>query len=286
MHVWMLTQDREFETQEELEAVLSEYMVPGQKPNFPEPTQPWHQAQDVAYEGWREETPARRTKAARQALKISPDAVDGYLLLAHDADAWDEAAQLWQAAVAAGDRLIEPYDFFTQDPEAFWGIVITRPYMRARFALGYALWQQERRAEAQTQFEELLELNRNDNQGARYVLVALYLEEEDHAAARRVMDTYSPDMLCYWDYNRALWHFQRQGTAPRAETYLDQALDANPHVPALLLGDRPIASPELMMVVPGEESEAVEYVQIYRRAWTTTPGALDWLREISVKRET
>lgn len=281
MHVWMLTQERDFETQEELEAALSKFMIPGEKPNFPEPTQPWHKAQDLVYEGWDEEAPPRRRKTAHEALKISPDAVDAYLLLAHDADTWNDASQLCQDAVAAGERLIEPFDFFAQDPEAFWNVVITRPYMRARFALGYTLWRQDRRDEARVHFDDLLELNPNDNQGARYVLVALYLEEENHADSRRVMDTYSPDSLCYWDYNRALWHFQRRGDAARAEERLEQAIESNPQVPEFLLDDRAIPSRELMMVVPGEESEAIEYVQIYRRAWTTTSGALDWLREVS-----
>lgn len=276
LHIWVLTQEREFDSQEEFEAFLSRYMVPGQMLEFPEASQPWHKAQDLAYKGWQEESPHKRGQIAREALAISRDAVDGYLLQAHDAASWEEAVERCNQAVAAGERLLGP-DPFTEYEDHFWHAAITRPYMRARFALGYALWRQGKRAEARTHFEALLDVNPGDNQGARYVLVALLLEQEEDEEARRVMDRYARDTLCHWAYNRALWQFRRRGDHPHAQQRLLRALALNPYVPPLLLGEQQVPSWELEVIEPGDETEAIEYVQLYKDAWGMTPGAVEWL---------
>lgn len=279
LHIWVLTQDREFGSDEEFEAFFSPYMSQGEQPHFPEPTLPWHKAQDLAYEGWEEKSAVQRRKIARQALEISADAVDGYLLLAHDAASWQEAAQFCAQAVAAGEHLMGPDPFQAYADGGFWGAAITRPYMRARLALGYALWRQGERAEAQAHFEELLHLNPGDNQGARYLLTAVLIEQGREGEALRVMNRYPQEALCHWAYNRALWQFRRRGDHPAACRQLERALSLNPHVPALLLGRQPVRSWELKIVEPGERSEAQEYVQLYHGAWSMTPDALQWLEQ-------
>ena len=156
-------------------------------------------------------------------------------------------------------------------------MTITRPYMRARFALGYGLWRQGKRAEAQAHFEELLRLNPEDNQGARYVLVAVLLEQGKDEETRRVMDRYGRDALSHWAYNRALLQFRQRGAHPSARRRLKRALSLNPYVPPLLLGQQQLRSGELRFIAPGDEDEALEYVQLYKDAWAMTPGALEWL---------
>ncbi len=277
LHIWVLTRQRWFDSQEELQEFLALYMSAGKKPHFPEPTQPWHQAQDLAYKGWEQESAQQRHQIALQALEISPDAVDGYLLLAHDAASWQEAARLCTQAVTAAERLLGPDPFHTYADGKFWEEVITRPYMRARLALGYALWRQGERAEAQAHFKELLRLNPTDNQGVRYLLVAVLLEQERDSEAQRLMQQYAKDIFCYWAYNRVLWHFRRRGDHPAAHRQLDRAQFLNPHVPALLLGRQPVHSWEIFIVEPGKQSEALDYVLLYRDAWAMTPGALEWL---------
>ena len=275
MQLAVLTEEEEPESEEELEALISRYMVPGRKPKFPPPTRPWHQAQELAYQGWEQRSKRRRTESARRALEVSPDAVDGYLLLAHDAPSWEKATDFCAEAVAAAERLLGP-DFLTEYKDGFWGVALTRPYMRARFALGYCLWRQEKRAEAVTHFRDLLALNPNDNQGARYVLVAVLLELGEEREAQQVMSRYSRDILCHWAYNRALLEFLRRGDQRRARRRLEQAFEKNPLVPVFLLSRERIRSYELDMVRAGEKGEAIEYQHLYGDAWAMTEGALAW----------
>lgn len=278
MHLHVLTEEREPESREELEALVSQYMVPGRKPNFPPPTLPWHQAQDLAYRGWEQRSERKRADFARRALQVSPDAVDGYLLLAHDAPSWEEAVGLSTQAVAASERLLGP-DFLTEYKGDFWSMSITRPYMRSRLALGHCLWQQGQRVEALTHFRDLISLNLNDNQGVRYVLVATLLELGEGREAQQVMARYSRDPLCHWAYNRALIEFRRRGDQRRTQRRLTQAFEKNALVPIYLLGKKRIRSYESDFVEPGEETEALEYRHLYGDAWTMTEGALAWLEQ-------
>lgn len=278
VHLYVLADEEEFESQEELEMFLSQYMVPGRKPNFPPPTQPWHQGQDLAYQGWEQRSERKRANFARRALEASPDAVDGYLLLAHDAPSWEEATDFCTQAVAAAERLLGP-DFLTEYKDEFWGVALTRPYMRARFALGYCLWRQEKREEALSHFRGLISLNPDDNQGARYVLVAILLELREEREAQRVMSKYSRDVLCHWAYNRALIEFRQRGDQRRAQRLLRQAFEENALVPAFLLGRKRIRSYDSAMVEAGERSEAVEYQHLYGSAWAMTGGVLAWIEQ-------
>jgi hypothetical protein len=73
LHIDALTPEGGFSSEEELNALLEKYLSPGKKPKFPKPKEPWHQAQEIAYQGWDENSVSKRTKAAQKAIKISPD---------------------------------------------------------------------------------------------------------------------------------------------------------------------------------------------------------------------
>src|SRR6266508_4137939 len=116
------------------------------------------QAQDLMYEAF-EAQGGRRVALAREALEISPDCADAYLLLAEEtASSVEEARELLEQGVAAGERALGP-EPFDEDVGHFWGILETRPYMRARAALAETLWALDRREEAVEHQRELLRLN-------------------------------------------------------------------------------------------------------------------------------
>lgn len=278
MHFYVMAQERGgFETEEELQAFIEQYMPVGEQPRFPPPSKPWHQAQDLAYRGWGERTAGKRRAIARKALKISPDAPDAYLLLAHDAPTWEEAEALCAQAMAAGERLMGP-NYREEFEGGFWDVAITRPYMRARFALGYCLWKQGRMEEAASHFRALLLLNPNDNQGARYVLLAIWLESQKDREARGLISQYVFDESCFWAYNRALLAFRQFGNSPRARRALERALLTNWFVLLYLLGLQRPPRRKDPYIMRGSPTEAVEFLSLYEKAWQSTPGALDWLR--------
>jgi len=72
-----------------------------------------------------------------------------------------------RAQAAAQERTIgDPAHYRS----AFWGDVDSRPFMRALHGRGLCLWRQGQVDEARLVFAWMLELNPNDNQGARFIL--------------------------------------------------------------------------------------------------------------------
>ena len=133
---------------------------------------PLEQAQDLMYQAFEEGDERRRVELARQALALSPDCADAYVLLAEHAPNRKEALALYEQGVAAGERALGP-EVFERDAGHFWGLLETRPYMRARLGLALQLWTAGRRDEAVTHLQDMLRLNPNDNQGVRYTLASL-----------------------------------------------------------------------------------------------------------------
>jgi tetratricopeptide (TPR) repeat protein len=234
------------------------------------------EAQDLMYEAF-DASGGRRAALARQALAISPDCADAYLLLAEEtAASLEEARRLLEQGVAAGERALGP-EPFEEDVGYFWGLFETRPYMRARAALAETLWALDRRDEAVGHHRELLRLNPNDNQGLRYLQAAWLLWLEAYDELEALFAAYEDDAAAALAYTRALAAFRRAGPSPDARRFLDKARVMNPHVTAYLTGQK--ALPERLpdSVGFGDESEAVDYASGAGTLWASVPGALAWL---------
>src|SRR5436190_17875479 len=168
------------------------------------------EAQEVMYEAFDARGP-RRAALARQALAISPDCADAYLLLAEEtASSLEEARGLLEQGVAAGERALGP-EPFEEDVGQFWGILETRPYMRARAALADTLWALGRREEAVEHQRDLLRLNPNDNQGVRYRQAEWLLWLESYEELDELLAAYEDDGAAAFGYTKALAAFRREG---------------------------------------------------------------------------
>jgi hypothetical protein len=240
------------------------------------PGGPLDEAQQIMYSAFDERSPAKRAALARKALGRSPDCADAYVLLAEQADSAKEALHLYEQAVAAGERALGPRAF-REDVGHFWGLLETRPYMRAREGLAVALWSAGRREEAAAHARDMLRLNPNDNQGVRYTLAAWLLDLGRDDELARLLDQYDEGTAA-WAYNRALLAFRRHGDSAEAGARLAEARKANPHVPDYLVGRTPLPSEQPPYYGLGDDNEAVIYVGGALSAWRSTPGALAWLR--------
>lgn len=240
------------------------------------------QAQQLMYQAWETEHPARRLALAHEALALSADCADAYVLLAEDeADTAERALTLYGQGVAAGERALGPA-YFQENAGRFWGLLETRPYMRARIGLANTLWLVDRRAEAVGHYRELLRLNPGDNQGARYALLNLLLENGDDDGARALLSQYD-DGLAEWQYTRALLEFKRGGAGPAAQRHARSALAANAQVPAYLAGRQRLPSQLPARMGVGDDSEAQHYAARYLSVWRRVPGAVEWLAGLAAQ---
>jgi tetratricopeptide (TPR) repeat protein len=234
-----------------------------------------HEAQELIYDAW-EMVDRRDTIAlAWQALRISPDCADAYVILAESARAPDRALELYRKGLAAGERALGK-EAFERDVGHFWGMLETRPYMRARAGLAQSLWERGRYDEAITHWRDMLRLNPGDNQGIRYILASrlLYLDRDAETAA--VLRQY-PEATANLTWIEALLLFRAGGDNAKSRRALDVALRSNPHVPAYLFGQKrlPRRLPEYTSW--GDEREAIWCAAENMKAWKTTKGAIAWL---------
>ncbi len=237
---------------------------------------PLKKAQDIMYDAWEVTDPKRRVALARRALEISPDCADAYALLAEEiASSLTEALNLYRQGVEAGERALGK-DAFEEDVGHFWGILETRPYMRARAGLAECLWASGKHDEAIQHYKDMLRLNPNDNQGIRDLLMPRLIEMERDEEAEVLFKEYH-DGMASWIYSRALLDFRKMGDSEISRKSLAAALKRNKHIPPYLLGRKkmPRFLPEYYS--PGDESEAIFYTKENLEAWKITPGALEWL---------
>ena len=281
-----LIEGQDFQSIDEANAFMQQLLRDNQgRIPHPEPTTPLEQAMEVIYAAQEESSPHRRVALARQALDLSPDCAEAYNLLAAEEPDPSQQFRLLEQGVAAGERAIGEANFKEWESEGmFWGVVETRPYMRALAGVAELTWLlQEDRARAIAIYQRMLVLNPNDNQGVRYALSTCLLEEntpQAREALRELLSQFPDDAAANWAYNRALLLFQAFGHATdEADQALKQALAANRHVPALVSGQKRLPKAMPRYIGFGNENEAVEYVAFAQRAWMQTPGALEWLRQ-------
>lgn len=273
-----LLDEQQFGSLEEANAFLQRTLAEGGPPSRP-PRTPLEEAQDLLDEAW-EATGQRRVDLARQALQRSPDCADAYILLAEvTARTPEEVLALYGQAVAAGERAVGD-GRFVEEVGHFWGLIATRPYMRARVGLARTLWALGRRHEAIMHYADMLRLNPNDNQGVRDLLLAALLAVDDTARAQELLRQYD-DASAAWAYGQALVSFRLEGDSTAARRHLREALRTNPHVPTSLLGRQrsPKERPPFYSV--GSAEEAVLCAEEQMAAWQAAPGALEWLAGVA-----
>jgi tetratricopeptide (TPR) repeat protein len=262
---------------EEADAVLGSRLGPGGPDADAPPESDLERAQELLYDAWEQPGRRKRVSLARKALALSPDCADAYVLLAEETAGSPEAARpLYERGVAAGERALGEASF-RERVGAFWHLLETRPYMRARAGLAEALWASGERDAALAHFRALLRLNPGDHQGNRYRLLAALLEAERDGEATRLLGEYREEASAAWAYGRLLLAIREGGADRPARRHLERAVRANPFVPAYLLGVQRLPRRPPAYVGMGDDAEAQDYVLSYGQAWLGTPGALDWL---------
>jgi tetratricopeptide (TPR) repeat protein len=242
-----------------------------------------HQAQTVMYDAW--ETPNRkqRTTLAHKALELWPDCADAWALLAEEtATTQEQALEFYRRGVLAGERAIGQ-SAFKQDVGHFWGLLETRPYMRARCGLAEVLALLGRHAEAIAHYHDLLRLNPNDNQGIRYLLLHTLVGNERNDEAEALLIEFD-DGTAEWLYAKALLAFRRQGRTPQTDALLKEGLAANALAPDFLLGRKRLPARLPDCIGFGDRDEAVALAAAYKTVWQQTPGAVDWLKALADNR--
>jgi tetratricopeptide (TPR) repeat protein len=267
----------EFVTKEDVNALAASLTGPSAREGLSDAeADAKDEAQQIAFDAMDAPTEAQARRLAKRALKLDPDCVDALIVIV-DLDAHTERERLegLQRAVAAGERSLGD-KFIRENTGHFWMLIETRPYMRALEVLAQAYRVHGMRADAIGNYEKMLRLNPNDNQGVREPLLGLYLEYGDLKSAARLLKQYEEDGSAGLAWGRVLERFLA-GDPEGAAAALKGARRANPHVELFLTELKPLPKelPELFSV--GSEGEAVMCLNYMGGAWAEHGEAVRWL---------
>lgn len=229
---------------------------------------------EAAYDA---DSPREAVALARQALETDPHCVDALMLLAQwDAPGQSARLDYLQTAVDAGEKQLGP-GYLEQNAGHFWGLIETRPYMSALTALAIAYKDNKQPRRAIELLEKTLHLNPNDNQGNRFLLLTLYLEQNRHNDARTLLDRYSDDLSAFMRYSQLLLDYVTEGDTPQTRKQRQAAKSYNKYVPQYLSGRK-----KLPKIMPdyyglGDRNEAIVYAADNRNLWRQVMGAIPWL---------
>jgi hypothetical protein len=276
MDIHRMIESRDFSSTDELQEFLNNNVVGKEIPHQADMT-PLEQAQDLVYDAF-ECRGRKQIQLARKALEICRDCADAYVVLAERCSDILKAKELYEKGVAAGERALGKEFFEEEEAGNFWGILQTRPYMRARLGLAQCLEESGQLEEAAEHYRELLRLNQGDNQGARHLLLACLLERNANDEAEQLLKKYKDDKaLAIGSYALALLTFRRKGDTATARRHLQNALTVNKYVPKYLLQDKefPMSFPSSYSI--SSEEEAIICADMLIDAWDDTAGAIEWL---------
>lgn len=235
-----------------------------------------YQAQDIAYDAMQARTVKKELELAQKALSVSPWCVEAWRIIADHQKDLQKAIQLYRVALEIGKAALGR-DFDEMKGE-FWGFHETRPYMRAKAALADALEKTGDINGAIAEYQEMLELNPNDNQGIRDVLLPLLLQANRDKEAAKLLKQYE-EKSAFWLYGKALLEFRKRGEGKAAATALQNAVKNNPYGIKYLSGKKKMPKTLPGMYRMKSEEEAV-YLALYQKgAWDATAGAIEWLLE-------
>jgi tetratricopeptide (TPR) repeat protein len=235
-----------------------------------------HEAQEMAFDAMEAESEAHARKLAKRALAKDPDCVDAIVVLAGiESDSPKKMIEAMQKAVAAGERSLGTA-FFEKNIGYFWGLIETRPYMRALEQLAGLLRGAGLNVDAVSCYEKMLALNPNDNQGVRDPLLGLYLWMDNLEGARKLLKDYEEDSSANFAWGRVLERFLSEDQVS-AVTALQIARKENQFVEIYLSWQKAIPKELPDMYSPGSKEEAILCVNNMLMAWVKHKEAGFWL---------
>lgn len=226
----------DLKNEEEAEEKLQEFMKKLNNNEIEFKETPEMKSNELLDEAYEEISDSKAKKLAKQALEIWPDNIDAECFLADFEKNQIKRLKLYEDIVEKATKLLEKDNMFDEENIGhFWGILETRPYMRARNTKVSILDDLGRYSEAIGECEDLLKLCESDNLGIRYRLIGLYcmLEKFDKCEyLYKKYNEYSANMI----FVMALMYFKK-GDYKNSKKYLRKLNDCNEYVFGILNND-------------------------------------------------
>lgn len=245
---------------------------------------------------WTEEDRQRRLLLAHEALQVSPDCAEAYLVVG-ELESRDLATAFdwFTKGVRAAERHLERVEAnflvkHAENPDVWWQVPATQPYLRLRVALANTIRCMREYASALVHYRELMTLCQpRDYLGLKTGIVlcflGLHMWEQAAAFISVLYSCNAPGIVpAYLFWTDVLLTFratmgQTKEAADVCTACLNQAIQMVPVVLLYLVGETKLPSFPPAWMETGTVTEAVAYVLDSITAWQSVPGALDWLKQ-------
>jgi hypothetical protein len=239
------------------------------------------EAQDIVWDAWNAPNSKSRMALVRKALTVDPECTDAWVILGQEEEEPQKKQEYYQKAVESFKKQ-HTDRYFKENKGMFWGLLETRPFMCALQGLSVCQWDDHDEDNAIMTLFYMLELNPDDNQGMRFILVPWLVIKGRYAEARSLIEKYDgfPAGL---SYTKLLLDIIEGKDKETIQKNYSAALGYNRHIAKYILGKKKLRPLNTDRISFGGDDEALSCMldEYGKEAWSKFPDAAEVLREIS-----
>jgi tetratricopeptide (TPR) repeat protein len=191
---------------------------------------------DLLFEAYAEKSNKKRIKLLNDSLIYNPYNTDSLIALSKFTKNLYTRLEELQLAIEIATLVLENSDedyFSVENIGIFWGLVETRPFMRAQQYHILTLMEVEYYYEAIHRCKQLLVLCENDNMGIRYILMKLFALTKNLPEALQLIEQFDEDLFTFkFPFALLLFHTQRY---EEAENELSFLLESYPFAKSIII---------------------------------------------------
>ncbi|MBI2938534.1 MAG: tetratricopeptide repeat protein [Thaumarchaeota archaeon] len=227
------------------------------------------------------DSPAKAERKLVKIIESSPHAFDAYSQLAYilwECKQTKEAIELLKEGFSKAKELF-PKGFVLGASKLPWGVLENRPFLRMYGSLGVRYWDLGDFTAAKKIFEDIVEMNPDDNQGVRELLCSCYFELGDKESVLKLCEMYEDDAMPAIMFGRVLVLF-RFGRLDEARRALLEAAKYSGNVAMEIMKNKhkAVKTSKPAYIVSGSPYEAQLYWHEFGRHWQETLGAVEFVR--------
>lgn len=241
---------------------------------------PQEQAQDLVYEAY-DLSAIKAKQNIKKALKLDSNCIEAYEFLGYKEDVEEIAILFYEKGIKIGKENFKG-KFLEKNKGRFWYIHETRPFMRCLQHYSDCLYSMGKTKESVAILEEIIELNKNDNQGVRDQLLLYLIILEENKKFEKYAQMFKEDDSTFSLFNRALFAFKTEGETDNTNKQLQRANNQNKFVVTKLLSKKTIINTNDYYSW-GSEDEANYYAEFAKSIWENTNKAILWLKKHAIK---
>ena len=218
---------------------------------------PKFESDDLLEEAYYASSKTKAIRLAKKALEIYPDNIDAECFIANFEENQIKKLKKYEVIIEKATEILKKDDMFNEENIGyFWGMVETRPYMRARNHKITILMDLGRYSEAVEECEDMLKLCENDNLGIRYTLIGLYCLLERFDECKKLYDMFK-EYSAFMLFPMAIMYY-KMGDYKKAKKFIRETKQINEYIYKILTNETGIInnSEEIEYYAPGSIEEA------------------------------